>query len=410
MDSLITAAARALAAGDPLGALNRVALARRSRLRSRFAASRWRSWATWRGRRRSCGARRAPSARESRGPRAMHRRRSRDRARLARPRLACEGARRGAGNARRARRPCQRGLCAVSRGPAPAPDRPPRRGRAAACASSIPRSFPPALRAAYELVVAGIAMRRLRAAAARAALARAERAARHAAIPALTAEVESASLVLDAPAARLISRNEERLLLLDEVEALLGVEALVVDACRHVVRLRRRGDLAGDAVRCCSRWHARLPKPGRKMPRGRCSSPGHSGRGTPTSRIAPGCVWRSDGFAESCAALSGVTATRRGFALVPQRGARGRRAGAAGRRRACGGARPARRRRVVVELGTGACAWGQPAYRAAGARRACGGRQGPVLRSRAGATLDDPADAGIPDDLVTPRLAGRGLE
>ena len=55
-------------------------------------------------------------------------------------------------------------------------------------------------------------------------------------IPALTAEVESASLVLNTPAARLIARGEERLLLLEEVEALLASKALVVDACRHVVR------------------------------------------------------------------------------------------------------------------------------------------------------------------------------
>src|SRR5438067_636783 len=61
-------------------------------------------------------------------------------------------------------------------------------------------------------------------------------AARAAGIPALTAEVESASLVLNTPAARLIARGEERLLLLEEVEALLASKALVVDASRHVVR------------------------------------------------------------------------------------------------------------------------------------------------------------------------------
>src|SRR5919112_243106 len=65
-----------------------------------------------------------------------------------------------------------------------------------------PGPLPPASRAAHELAVAGIAMRRLRAKAARAALARAERAAHHAGIPALTAEVESASLLLSTPAAR----------------------------------------------------------------------------------------------------------------------------------------------------------------------------------------------------------------
>src|SRR5260370_564310 len=89
-----------------------------------------------------------------------------------------------------------------------------------------PAPFPPASRAAYELVVAGIAMRRLRTKAARTALARAERAARHARIPALTAEVENASLVLKTPAARLIAGGEEGLLLLGAVEALLASKAL----------------------------------------------------------------------------------------------------------------------------------------------------------------------------------------
>jgi hypothetical protein len=99
-----------------------------------------------------------------------------------------------------------------------------------------PTPFPPPLRTAHELVAAGIAMRRLRTTAARAALARAEQAARLARIPALTAEVDSAILVLNTPAARLIASGEERLLLLEEVEALLASPAFVVDGCRHVVR------------------------------------------------------------------------------------------------------------------------------------------------------------------------------
>jgi hypothetical protein len=96
--------------------------------------------------------------------------------------------------------------------------------------------LPPALRAAHELAVAGIAMRGLRIQAARAALVEAERGARQADIPALLAEVESTLLVLNTPAARLIAPGQDRLLLLEEVEALLASGALVVDACRHVVR------------------------------------------------------------------------------------------------------------------------------------------------------------------------------
>ncbi len=99
-----------------------------------------------------------------------------------------------------------------------------------------PAPFPPALRTAHELALAGIATRRVKAKEARAALARAERAAHYANIPALTAEVESAVLVLNSPAARMISSGENRLLVLEEVEALLASKALVVDACRYVVR------------------------------------------------------------------------------------------------------------------------------------------------------------------------------
>jgi hypothetical protein len=99
-----------------------------------------------------------------------------------------------------------------------------------------PTPFPPAWRAVHELAVAGIAIRRLHTQQAHAALARAARAAHHAGIPALTAEVESASLILNTPAARQIKNGEVRLLLLEEVEALLTSKTLVVDACRHVVR------------------------------------------------------------------------------------------------------------------------------------------------------------------------------
>lgn len=103
-----------------------------------------------------------------------------------------------------------------------------------------PALLPPALRTAHELVVAGIEMRRLRMKAARAALARAQDAARLARIPALATEVEHALLVLNTPAARLVANGESRLLLLDEVEALLESKALVVDGCRYLVRDGRK--------------------------------------------------------------------------------------------------------------------------------------------------------------------------
>ena len=101
-----------------------------------------------------------------------------------------------------------------------------------------PTPLSPALRAAYELAAAGIAIRRLQTEAARAALARAEHEAQVAGIATLKAEVESVALLLTQPAARLIARGKERLLILEEVEALLASGAFVIDACRNVVRIR----------------------------------------------------------------------------------------------------------------------------------------------------------------------------
>jgi len=108
-------------------------------------------------------------------------------------------------------------------------------------------SLPVALQAIHYLVRAGIAMRRLRARDARSALALAARAARGAGIPMLAAEVSSVSRMLDAPAARLIAHGAARPLRLDEVEATLATGALVVDACRNLVAC------AGTDVRLASR-------------------------------------------------------------------------------------------------------------------------------------------------------------
>jgi len=103
-----------------------------------------------------------------------------------------------------------------------------------------PAPLPAALRAAHELAVAGIALRRLRIRPARAALARADSAARAAGIASLKAEVDSAAQMLTMPAARLIARGSEKPLLLADVEALLGSKALVIDACRHAMSLAGR--------------------------------------------------------------------------------------------------------------------------------------------------------------------------
>jgi hypothetical protein len=109
-----------------------------------------------------------------------------------------------------------------------------------ALAGLDPATLPPALAAVHELVVAGIAIRRLRTRAGRAALDRAARAARRAGIAALSAEVASTRRVLDAPAARIMARDGQRTLRLEEVERLRRSGALIVDACRHDVRDGRR--------------------------------------------------------------------------------------------------------------------------------------------------------------------------
>ena len=162
-------------------------------------------------------------------------------------------------------------------------------------------------------------MRRLRTKAARTALARAERAARDAGIPALTAEVESASLVLNTPAARLIARGEERPLLLEEVEALLASKALVVDACRHVVRDAHARWSRSQRVRYCSRSHARWAKRGPETCRGTRCLRAHSERSSPMNRIARGCASKIGRLRRELRTLAGISATKRGFALAPRR-------------------------------------------------------------------------------------------
>lgn len=105
-----------------------------------------------------------------------------------------------------------------------------------ALAAFDPAPLPPALQAIHALTLAGIAMRRIRANDAREALLRAANAAHAARVPALMAEVESAVRMLQAPAARRVARDGERPLRLDEIETLFASNAFIVDACRYAVR------------------------------------------------------------------------------------------------------------------------------------------------------------------------------
>ncbi|GLK82764.1 helix-turn-helix domain-containing protein [Ancylobacter defluvii] len=97
-------------------------------------------------------------------------------------------------------------------------------------------ALPATSRVGCELAAAGIAMRRISAKPAQDALERARIAAAGIGIAALKAEVDRVVQAFDAPAARLVARNGERLLRLEEVEALTASDALVIDACRNVVR------------------------------------------------------------------------------------------------------------------------------------------------------------------------------
>ena len=235
MDSLITAAARALAAGDPLGALKRVALrddAPALALRGIAMAQLGefaRAKALLKGAARAFGPREAVArarcvvaeaeialaARELTWPaKALA---------IARATLEAHGDDANAAHARNVevRRLLLIGHLQEARRMLEGFD---------------PTPLPPALRAAHELAVAGIAIRSLQTKEAREALSWAEKAARQANVPALTAEVETASLALVTPAARLIAHGEEQPLLLEEVEALLASKTLVVDASRHALR------------------------------------------------------------------------------------------------------------------------------------------------------------------------------
>jgi hypothetical protein len=317
MDSVVAAAGRALAAGDPLGALKRVALrddAPALALRGIAMAQLGdfaRAKALLRSAARAFGPKEAVAPARCVVAEAEVALASRD---LGWPAKALDAAREilekhgDRLNAAHARYLEVRRLLLIGRLNEAEP----------MLAELDPTPLTPGLRAAHELMIAGIAMRRLRTKAARAALARAEQAALHAGIPALMAEVESASLVLNTPAARLIASGEERLLLLEEVEALLASKALVVDACRYAVReghtivsLARRPVLFALARALGEAWPGDVPRDvllarafGAKL-----ADESHRGR----LRVEIGRLRRAIRM------LGHISATKQGFVLAPRR-------------------------------------------------------------------------------------------
>jgi hypothetical protein len=266
MDSLITAAAQALALGDPLGALKRVAL------REDAPALALRGTAMAQlgdlGRARSLlrRAARAYGARESlfrarcllaEAEIALASRDLRSSAEhLSAVRKTLE--RHGDGiNAAHARYLEVRRMLLLGR-----------LGAAERALSNLdPGTAPPALRAVHELMTAGIALRKVAAKAAAEALGRAAHAARASGIPALQAEVDAAAAALAGPAARLITAGTQRDLRLEDVEALFASSTLVVDACRfsvrkgaQVIELAKRPALFMLARILAESWPADVPR------------------------------------------------------------------------------------------------------------------------------------------------------
>ncbi|HWF97890.1 MAG TPA: hypothetical protein VN691_01790 [Steroidobacteraceae bacterium] len=318
MDSLITAAARALAAGDPLGALQRVALredAPALALRGIAMAQlgeHARARTLLRSAARAFGPREVVARARCVVAEAEVALASRDLGwaakalATARTTLEAHGDRINAAHARylEARHLLLAGKL----------------DRAESLLADVdPTPLPNASQAAYELLLAGMAMRRIRAKAARDALARAVDAARRAGIPALAAEVESAVDMLSAPVGRLIARGRERLVVLEEVEALFGSGALVVDACRHgmrsdgkVVSLATRPVLFALARLLGEAWPGDAPRDAlvARVFRLRLADDSHRARlRVEIARLR--AVLRP---------LAEITATERGFLLVPNDG------------------------------------------------------------------------------------------
>jgi hypothetical protein len=132
---------------------------------------------------------------------------------------------------------------------------------AAALAKLDAQALPPSLVAMAELTSAELSLRSLQTEVARAALDRAQAAAARAGVPALSAEVTEARRALDRPAARRLSADGEQALRLEEVAALLESDALVVDACRRGIRaggswqaLTRRPVLFALALALAEAW------------------------------------------------------------------------------------------------------------------------------------------------------------
>jgi hypothetical protein len=175
----------------------------------------------------------------------------------------------------------------------------------------------PSLLAVAELAAAELALRSLRTAAAQAALARAEEAAARAGVPALLAEVAEARAALDRPAARRVQAGDEQPLRLDAVEALLASGALVLDACRRGLRandtwlpLARRPSLFALARALAEAWPGDVDRQALIERAFRTRHPDETHRARLRVEIGR--------LRALAAPLASIDATAQGFALTPR--------------------------------------------------------------------------------------------
>jgi hypothetical protein len=317
MDSQITAAARALAAGDPIGALKRVALrddppalalrgiamAQLGELGSAKALLRRASRAF---------GHREPLARArcivAEAEIALASRELGDSDRPLAAAIETLDAHGDVRNALHARGVAIRRLLLL--------------GRVAEAEHALARvelaAAPPMLLCAFELMSAGVAVRCLRTRDARAAIERAAQAAQRSGIASLLAEVDTARRALEIPAARHIADGTVRPLVLEEVEALLASDAFVVDECRHVVRdpravvpLARRPVLFALARALAEAWPNDAPRDTLIAHAFEVSRPNESHRAR--LRVEVGRLRRA------LRAIASLEATPRGFIMKPRR-------------------------------------------------------------------------------------------
>ena len=201
----------------------------------------------------------------------------------------------------------------------PAPLAPSPAPLASALASADARGLPLSLLAVAELATAELALRTLRIGPAQAALARAHEAAQRARVPALQAEVEEARVTFERPAARCLAAGREQTLRLDEVAALLASDTLVLDACRRGLRageawlpLARRPVLFALARALAEAWPGDVEREALIAHAFRTRHPDETHRAR--LRVEVGRLRKL------IAPLAGIEATARGFVLRPRKG------------------------------------------------------------------------------------------